>query len=442
MTVARTICLGFAAVITAGALLLLLPGAIVSGQWGNPIEALYMATSAVCVTGLAVVDPGSYYTVFGQAVLALLAQIGGLGYMTATTVLMILLGRKFKLKDKIAIQQSLDAPGLAGLKQLLKSIIAVTVICELTGAFVLMTVFVPQFGWSKGIWFGLFHSISAFNNAGFALLPDNLVSYVDNPIVIGTIGTLIIVGGIGYPVIMEAFVGLRDRRKQPNFRWSLHLKVVVMTTLMLLAAGTIAFWGTELNNPKTLAPLSGGSRLLSAWFQSVTTRTAGFNSIPIGDMTTAGLFITIAWMFIGASPGGTGGGVKTTTFTVLQACTVAVLRGRDDVICYERRLPTGLILKAVGVVFGSGMTVVVSTMLLALVDPKFEFLPLLFEATSAFATVGLSMGISAQLSIGGKLIIIATMYIGRVGILLLISALFGDPEASTLRYPEDQLLVG
>jgi trk system potassium uptake protein len=442
MTVARTICLGFAAVITAGALLLLLPGAIASGQWGNPIEALYMSTSAVCVTGLAVVDPGSYYTVFGQAVLALLAQIGGLGYMTATTVLMILLGRKFKLKDKIAIQQSLDAPGLAGLKQLLKSIIAVTVICELTGAFVLMTVFVPQFGWSKGIWFGLFHSISAFNNAGFGLLPDNLVSYVNNPIVIGTIGTLIIVGGIGYPVIMEAFVGLRDRRKQPNFRWSLHLKVVVMTTLMLLAAGTIAFWGTELNNPKTLAPLSGSSRLLSAWFQSVTTRTAGFNSIPIGDMTTAGLFITIAWMFIGASPGGTGGGVKTTTFTVLQACTVAVLRGRDDVICYERRLPTGLILKAVGVVFGSGMTVVVSTMLLALVDPQFEFLPLLFEATSAFATVGLSMGISAQLSILGKLVIIATMYIGRVGILLLISALFGDPEASTLRYPEDQLLVG
>jgi trk system potassium uptake protein len=442
MTVARTICLGFAAVILTGALLLLLPVAVAAGTWGNPIEALYMSTSAVCVTGLAVVDPGSYYTVFGQAVLALLAQIGGLGYMTATTVLLILLGRKFNLKDKIAIQQSLDAPGLAGLKNLLKSIIAVTVICELTGAFALMTVFVPQFGWSKGIWFGLFHSISAFNNAGFGLLPDNLVSYVGNPIVIGTIGTLIIVGGIGYPVIMEAFVGLRDRRNQPNFRWSLHLKVVVMTTLMLLAAGTIAFWGTELNNPKTLAPLSGGSRLLAAWFQSVTTRTAGFNSIPIGDMTTAGLFITIAWMFIGASPGGTGGGIKTTTFSVLQACTVAVLRGREDVICYERRLPTGLILKAVGVVFGSGLTVVVSTILLALVDPSIEFLPLLFEATSAFGTVGLSMGISAAMTVPGKLIIIATMYIGRVGILLLISALFGDPKPSVLRYPEDQLLVG
>jgi trk system potassium uptake protein len=442
MTVARTICLGFAAVIVTGALLLLLPGSIVSGQWGNPIEALYMATSAVCVTGLAIVDPGSYYTVFGQAVLALLAQIGGLGYMTASTVLMILLGRKFNLKDKIALQQSLDAPGLDGLKRLITSIIAVTMICELTGAFLLMTVFVPQFGWSKGIWFGLFHSVSAFNNAGFGLLPDNLVSYVNNPIVIGTIGTLIIVGGIGYPVIMEAFVGLRDRRKNPLFRWSLHLKVVVTTTLLLLSVGTIAFWGTEINNPKTLEPLSASSRLLAAWFQSVTTRTAGFNSIPIGDMTTAGLFITIAWMFIGASPGSTGGGVKTTTFSVLQACTVAVLRGRDDVVCYERRLPTGLILKAVGVVFGSGLTVVVSTMLLALVDSQFEFLPLLFEATSAFGTVGLSMGISAQLSIAGKLIIIATMYIGRVGVLLLISALFGDPEASTLRYPEDQLLVG
>lgn len=442
MTVARTICLGFAAVIIAGAILLLLPFSIATGSWGNPIEALYMATSAVCVTGLAVVDPGSYYTVPGQAVLALLAQIGGLGYMTATTVLMIFLGRKFKLKDKIALQQSLDAPGLAGLKTLITSIIAVTAICELTGAFALMTVFVPQFGWSKGIWFGLFHSISAFNNAGFGLLPDNLVSYVNNPIVIGTIGTLIIVGGIGYPVIMEAFVGLRDRRKNGRFRWSLHLKVVVTTTLMLLAVGTIAFWGTEIHNPKTLAPLSGLSRLMAAWFQSVTTRTAGFNSIPIGDMTTAGLVITIAWMFIGASPGSTGGGVKTTTFSVLQACTVSVLKGRSDVLCFDRRLPTGLILKAVGVVFGSGLTVIVSTILLSLVDPTIEFLPLLFEATSAFGTVGLSMGISAGMTVSGKLIIIATMYIGRVGILLLISALFGDHTPSVLRYPEEQLLVG
>lgn len=444
MTVARTICLGFLAVILMGALALLLPASVTTGQWSDPVTALYMSTSAVCVTGLAVVDVGKYYSGFGEFMLALLAQVGGLGYMTATTFLLLLLGKKFKLKDKIALQQSFDAPGLAGMRQLLISVLAVTALFELTGAFLLMFQFVPEFGWSQGIWFSLFHSVSAFNNAGFGLLSDNFSSYVGSPLVNLTITLLIVFGGIGYQVIMEAFLTLRDRlRKVPGrFCPSLHFKVVTTTTLILLIGGTVLFLFTEMNNPQTMGTLPWGTKILAAWFQSVTTRTAGFNTINIGGMTTAGLFITIAWMFMGASPGGTGGGVKTTTMRVLFDCMRAALAGEEEVICYNRRLPTSLMLKAVGVVFGSMITVILATILMSLTDSTLDFLPLFFEATSAFGTVGLSMGISAQLSVAGKLITVLTMYIGRVGVLLLMSALLGDPEPSAIRYPEDNLLVG
>ncbi len=452
MTVPRTICLGFAAVITGGALLLWLPASSGTGLWGDPIAALFMSTSAVCVTGLSVIpDLGRDYSGFGQFVLMLLAQIGGLGYMTATTFLLLLLGKKFKLKEKVAIQQSLDARGMAGLRQLIVSIISVTLLFELTGAFLLMLAFVPQMGWPKGIWYGLFHSVSAFNNAGFGLLPDNLVQYVRSPIVNFTIAGLIIGGGIGYQVIMEAFLATRDRVQSRPGRLSMTLqfKVVTTTTAILLAGGLLLFLFTEYNNAKTLAAMDLPTKLMAAWFQSVTPRTAGFNTISIGDMTTAGLFITIALMFMGASPGGTGGGVKTTTMRVLFDCTWAALQGQSEVICYQRRLPISLIFKAVGVVFGSLMVVIVATILVALVDPGVDFLPLFFEATSAFGTVGLSMGaagttasLSATLSLWGKLIIIGTMYIGRVGVLLLMSALLGDAEPQSIRYPEDDLLVG
>jgi trk system potassium uptake protein len=452
MTLSRTICLGFMAVIAFGAMLLVLPFASGTGGWGDPIAALFMSTSAVCVTGLSVIpDLGNDYSGFGQLVLLMLAQVGGLGYMTATTFLLLLLGKKFKLKEKVAIQQSLDARGMAGMRQVIISIIAVTLLFELTGAFLLMLTFVPQMGWPKGIWYGIFHSVSAFNNAGFGLLPDNLMQYVHSPIVNFTIAGLIIGGGIGYQVIMEAFLETRDRLQAVPGRlsMSLHFKVVTTTTAILLVGGLLLFLSTEFHNAKTLGALNLPSKLMAAWFQSVTPRTAGFNTISIGDMTTAGLFITIALMFMGASPGGTGGGVKTTTMRVLFDCTRAALQGHDEVICYQRRLPTSLIFKAVGVVFGSLMTVIVATILLALADRDLEFLPLFFEVVSAFGTVGLSMGavgttasLSIKLTVWGKLIIIGTMYIGRVGILLLMSALLGDADPPGIRYPEDDLLVG
>jgi trk system potassium uptake protein TrkH len=444
MTVPRTICLGFFAVITVGAFLLMLPISTSDGSWSNPITALFTSTSAVCVTGLSVVDVGKFYSFWGQLFLVLLVQIGGLGYMTATTFLLLLLGRKFGLRDKIAIQQSLDQSGLAGVVQLVRSIIATTAIFELTGVFVLLLVFLPQYGWNYGLWLAIFHSVNSFNNAGFSLFSDSLIGYVKSVPVNLVVTLLIIFGGIGYEVIMEMFLSARDRlnRTRRKVVFSLHFKVVTTTTIFLLILGTIAFLLTEFSNADTFGPLSYSEKVIAAWFQSVTPRTAGFNTIDISKMTDAGLFITIALMFIGASPGSTGGGIKTTTFRVLYSCTKAVLQGKDEVTCYQRRVPYLLILKTIGVVFGSLMLVIVATVLISLSDQQFEFLQVLFEVMSAFATVGLSTGITAKLSTFAELVIIATMYLGRVGVLLLISAVLGDPKHSVVHYPEENLYVG
>jgi trk system potassium uptake protein TrkH len=446
MTVSRTICLGFLAVITIGTLLLMLPLSTASSTWSSPVIALFTSTSAVCVTGLSVVDVGKFYSFWGQLFILLLVQVGGLGYMTATTVLLLLLGKRLGLRDKIAVQQSLDVPRLSGLSGLLRSIITTTLLFELTGVVILMTIFLPKFKdrpiWA--LWQSVFHSINAFNNAGFSLFSDNLVQYVTDPIVNFTFTSLIILGGIGYQVIMEMYFWGRDRitrnPKKPLF--SLHFKVVTSTTLFLLIVGMVAFFATESRNAQTVGSLDFPQQLLAAWFQSVTSRTAGFNTIDPSKMTTAGLFITIALMFIGASPGSTGGGIKTTTVRVLVDCTRAVLQGKDVVLSYHRQIPIALILKAIGVLVGSIATVISATILIALTDPTLDFIEILFEVVSAFATVGLSVVGTGNFSVPGQLLLVVVMYVGRVGVLLLMSAILGDPEPSFVTYPEENLLVG
>jgi len=436
--------LGFIAVILAGTLLLMLPFSTVSGNWNDPIVALFTATSAVCVTGHVVVDTATYFSRFGQLIVILLIQVGGLGYMTATTFLLLLLGRRFGLKDKVAIQQSLDRQALQGSTQILKSIVATTLLFELTGAFLLLLVFVPDVGWSRGLWFALFHSVSAWNNAGFALFSDNLVGYQGSLLLNATITGLIVFGGIGYETIFELYLILRGRLLRQKIRpvKSLNFQVAVSTTLFLLIGGTLAIWAIEIRNPQTLGSLGLPQQILGAWFQSVTSRTAGFNTIDVSKMTTAGLFVTIALMLIGGSPGGTAGGIKTTTARVLTSCTYAILQGKESVTLYRRQVPNSLLLKAIAVTFGSLVTVVIATIAIAIVEPKLDFIRILFEVVSAFATVGLSTGITAGLTAFSKLVLVATMYIGRVGILLLIAALLGDPRASAIRYPEESLLVG
>ncbi len=444
MTVPRTICAGFLALIVVGTFLLWLPLATATGSWNDPIVALFTATSAVCVTGLIVVDTGSYFSPLGQAIILVLIQVGGLGYMTATSFLLVILGRRLGLRDRLAIQQSMDTQALAGAKSLITSIIGMTLIFEIGGIVGLFPTFSRDFGVGRGLWLSIFHSISAFNNAGFSLFADSLMQYVHAPGVNWAITILVIAGGIGYQVIMEAFLWLRDRIQGCCERvvFSLHFKLVTSSTVLLLLAGTAMFFLAEYANPETLASFNLGEKLTAAWFQSVIARTAGFNSIDIGSMHDASLFFMVALMFIGASPGSTGGGIKTTTASVLLICTRTVLRGNEEVLAYQREIPPGRILKAISVVVGSGAMVIVMTILIAFSSPDFNFLQVLFEAVSAFATVGLSTGITPELSALSKLLIIATMYVGRVGVLLFMAALVGDHGPSLVRYPEEDLLVG
>lgn len=444
MTVSRTICLGFLVLITVGTLLLLLPFATADGSWNHPLIALFTATSAVCVTGLIVVDTGTYFSAFGEIVILGLIQIGGLGYMTATTFLLLLLGRRLGLRERLAIQQSMDKADLAGARSLVISIISMTLIFEIGGIFGFAMVFMQDFNPGYGLWLSIFHSISAFNNAGFSLFADSIISYRLSPWINIVVTTLVIVGGIGYQVIMELFVWGRDRLQGRRGRmvFSLHFKIVTSTTIALLVIGTLAFFATEFNNPDTLAAAPFQGKLLLAWFQSVIARTAGFNSINIGAMENASLFIMIALMFIGASPGSTGGGVKTTTFRILLVCTRMVLQGKEEVLCYQRQIPASRVLKAIGVVVGSVLTVVGATMLISISNPDLSFINIFFESVSAFATVGLSTGITAELSAFSKCVIIGTMYIGRVGVLLFMASLLGDPKPTAIQYPEEDLLVG
>lgn len=445
MTVSRTICLGFLAVIAIGTLLLMMPIATSDGTWNNPVTALFTATSAVCVTGLIVVDTGTFYSLWGQICIALLIQVGGLGYMTATTFLLLILGRRLGLRERLAIQQSLDTPGISGVINLVRSIIAFTLVFELTGMFCMLPIFLADYGFGYSLWLSIFHSISAFNNAGFSLFYNSLMGYTVSLPINVVIPALVILGGIGYQAIMELFVWTRDHlfgQKKSRNVFSLNFKIGTSTTLFLLVLGTIAFFLIEFNNPNTFGNLSIKGKFIAAWFQSMTPRTAGFNSIDYGQMTSASLLLTMALMFIGASPGSTGGGIKTTTLRILFSCTKTVLQGKEEVLCYQRQIPMTLIIKAVGVLFGSGMTVIAITTIIAITDPEIEFIRILFEVVSAFATVGLSTGITASISPLAKLTLIVTMYVGRVGVLLLMAALLGDPKPSVVHYPEENLLVG
>jgi trk system potassium uptake protein TrkH len=346
-----------------------------------------------------------------------------------------------------------------------RSIIATTLIFELTGAIGMFWVFLnpdnlptdiakfPTFVQLgdytplKAAWLALFYSVSAFNNAGFGLFADNLGSYTRSLPISILITLLILFGGIGYQAIMETFLWVqRQWAGQPRkFGFSLNFKVVMITTVGLLLVGTVGFWLIEAQNPATMKFLDPRSQLLAAWFQAVTPRTAGFNTIDISKMTVTGLFLTIILMFIGASPGSTGGGIKTTTFYVLLKTMQTVLRGKESVISYQRQIPPVLVFKAAAVVMGSAGIVILSTILLTLTDADLaeqNFVGVFFEAVSAFATVGLSQVGSANFSPAGHYIIILTMYIGRVGVLMLMGALLGDPKQSFVKYPEENMLVG
>ncbi|SEF70753.1 trk system potassium uptake protein TrkH [Caloramator fervidus] len=435
----QILALGFAAVILIGALLLKLPISSSNGQSTPFIDCLFTATSAVCVTGLVTLDTGTYWSLFGQIVILILIQVGGLGFMTFATLIAIILGRKITLKERLIMQEAYNAFNIQGIVKLAIYVMTITFSIEALGAIFLATQFVPEYGWKKGIYFGIFHSVSAFCNAGFDLIGGfrSLTPYVENVVMNLTIMSLIVIGGLGFGVISEIITN-RNYKKL-----SLHAKVVIFATFILIGLGALSFLVLEYNNSKTLGSLSLKGKILSSLFASITPRTAGFNTINLSDMTVASKFLTIILMFIGASPGSTGGGIKTSTATLILMTVLSVIRGREDTELLKRRIPKDLVYRAIAITFISFILVIVVTMILSITQEG-DFMEFLYEATSAFGTVGLDLGLSPRLNLIGKIVIIFTMYSGRVGPLTLALA-FARKQlcvSKAIKYPEDKILVG
>lgn len=443
----QLIALSFALAILVGGLLLWLPvthGVNPDGtrRSVNFLQALFTATSALCVTGLNVIDPSKDFNRWGQVIIMLLIQVGGLGIITFGTSFALLTRRRVNITERVRVAQQVSALNIGDVLGLIRSIFLYTFVIEAAGALLLAFAFVPRHGLETGLFYAVFHAVSAFNNAGFALYSDNLMGFVADPLVSGVIALLIILGGMGFLVQLNVIAHLHHPRRH---RLMVHSKLVLTMMSALLLLGTLAYLALEWSNPKTLGPLNLGTKLLASFFQSVTTRTAGFNTLDYGVMTLPTLFVTIGLMFIGANPGSTGGGIKTSTFYVMMAAAWNMVRGRREVNLFDRRIDTETILRAMTVgLLSLGLVGVMFFLLLVLnTNPDILFVQLLFEAVSAFGTVGLSMNATPLLHPDQHVLLIVLMYLGRIGPLTFAVA-FGRPEGRELvRHPaEKDILIG
>lgn len=434
----QVLVLGFFTVILIGGIILSLPISSASGDFTSLIDSIFTATTSVCVTGLVTVDTGTHWSYFGKTIIMILIEIGGLGFMSFTTFVAVLIGKKITLKDRLLMQEAMNTVNFQGMVKLIRYIFAFTFSIQIIGAIILSTQFIPEYGLKKGAYFGLFHSVSAFCNAGIDIMGGfkSLTEYTSNPIIIMTISFLIIIGGLGFTVWSEIY-NIRSLKK-----FSTHSKMVVLVTVSLLISGTILMFIFEFNNPGTIKGFSLGDKILNSWFAAVSPRTAGFNSISTADMTAAGEFLTMILMFIGGSPGSTAGGIKTTTFGVLVLTFICIIRGREDTEVFGKRFSKDLVYKAFAVFF-IGLTIIVGgTMILSITEPSAAFDYILYEVTSAFGTVGLTMGLTPSLSWMGKVVIIIIMYIGRVGPMTVALALASGKAKRAIKYPEDKILIG
>ena len=437
----RVLALGFLTVILVGAVLLTLPIATTTGESVGFLAALFTATSCTCVTGLAVVETGIVYSVFGQAVMLVLIQVGGLGFMTAAALLFMLVGKRITLQNRLTIAEGLNESQISGMARLVRRVCALTAGIEFTGSVLLAFRFVPQFGWAKGLWFSVFHSVSAFCNAGFDLLGkgDSLVSYSGDPYVLIIITLLIVFGGLGFAVITDMW------KKKRVSAWGLHTKIVVVMTAALIFGGAAIFLLAEYNNPGTLGPMGFGDKVVNAIFQSVTLRTAGFASISQANLSNASYLLCLLLMFIGASPASTGGGIKTTTFFVMLLFVGSVVKSRKNIQCFGRKLPDDIGRKVVAITFISLALVclIVFGICLAEAGTGIRSDEIVYESISAFATVGTSMGITAALSSVSQILLIIGMFCGRVGpVTLAVAFSVRAGKEDGLRYPEEKIMVG
>lgn len=434
----RSIGLGFAAAIAAGSLLLSLPVARSEGSQTPLLDAVFTATSAVCVTGLIVVDTETYWSGFGQVVILILIQLGGLGLMTVATLLAIVFARRLGLRARLLVQAETKAVTAADLRRVVRNIVLFSLVTEAVAATVLAARFMIRYGdpLDQAVWSGVFHAVSAFNNAGFSLYADNLMRYVSDPWVNAVVATAVIVGGLGFPVIFELARAWRRPRT-----WSVVTRITVVTSAGLLVLGTLVLLATESGNQATLGGLGGADQLQAAFFASTVARTAGFNTVDVAALSPESLFAMDVLMFIGGGSAGTAGGIKVTTFGLLAFVLWSEIRGEPEVVVGRRRVPASTQRQAVTVaLLGVGLVVSASFALQAL--SPFSFDLVLFETISAFATVGLSAGITAQLPDAGQVILVILMFIGRLGPLTLASALAMRDRHRPYRLPEERIIVG
>lgn len=453
----KILLLSLLGVIVIGALILSLP--ICNKQPIKMIDSLFVSTSAVCVTGLTTVVPIEQFTLIGQVVLLALIQIGGIGFMTMISIVLILIGKKLNLSDKIIIRESLNQDSFKGLVKLVKKIFIYTVIIEIIGACILAVRFIPDFGITKGIWFSIFHSVSAFCNAGFDLLGANsIIPYSSDWLICLTLMALIIIGGLGFTVWDDITENIKRKRKMRHL--ALHTKIVLIMTSALLISGMFFTFILEKDNLQTMGQDNFGTKMLKSAFQSTTLRTAGFFTMPQRELTSVTKFLSICYMFIGGSPASTAGGIKTVTLGVIILLVMNYIRGRQETNIFNKKISTAAINRAI-VVFTISIFIVISSICLLLATEDLEteqnisqdiatyfnlsFMDISFEVVSAFSTVGLTLGVTAKLSLAGRLVIIMLMIIGRLGPITISIALFKkhkEVKQSKVKYPYGNILIG
>lgn len=441
-TPARILVFGFFAIIMIGALLLCLPCASVNGTSLSFLNALFTATSATCITGLAVVDTGTFFSRFGQTVIIVLIQIGGLGFMTMTTLITLAFGKKIGLRERMLIQESFNQTSLSGLVKLILHAVLFTLSFELIGGLVLSLRFLKDFEPARAFSYGFFHAISAFCNAGFDLLGQvygpgcSMIPYATDSTVNLVLAVLVICGGLGFPVMMEL---IHHRHLK---RFTLHTKIVMKTTIGLLLLGTILILMLEYNNAETLGMLSFSDKIKVAFFQAVVPRTAGFSSVEMSSLRHSTWFLMMILMFIGASPSSTGGGVKTTTFALIFYTMWDSLKGKKEIEMYERKIAWGQVIRAISIVTLALTWIYFITLIMSIFE-KFDFLQIGFEVISAFGTVGLTTGITGGLTTLSKLLLILTMFVGRVGIFTITLTLMRNKtNDNQIKFVEEQILLG
>ena len=446
LSTTHIILLSFVVVIFIGTALLCLPISSANGNGAAFVDALFTATTSTCVTGLVVAPTVSTWSTFGHVVMLILIQVGGLGVITVMASLSVFLQRRMGLSDRVLVQDAFNLDSLEGLGSFIKKVIKGTFLVEGIGALLYMTVFVPDFG-LKGVWISVFNAISAFCNAGIDIFAENsLCDYATHPVINLVTSLLIILGGLGYIVWWDVIRIIKSRlngKKLGLKSLTLHSKIVLVTTAVLLVGGGVLFLVFEYNNPLTIKDLSLYDKIQVSFFQSVTTRTAGFASVPQENLSNASAVLSLLLMFIGGSPVGTAGGVKTVTFAVIIASAISSVKNKDNVDVFNRSIAKQTVSKAVSVICMSGFIVMLSTLLLSFVTPDASVIDIAFETVSATATVGLSRNLTSSLSVLGKLIITVTMYFGRVGPISLAVALnMKKQNTSIIKNPTEDVRVG